>query len=224
MSQFQAFIEHNPKFIYKPIDGHGGHGHIVYHLDNAGTPEDLYDEITALPRGVIEGWIIQHKDLNRLYAGAVHTVRLHTIHDGNPENIRIYGSNLSIAFKGEIANTCLNTTLSTQVDDLTGIITTDGFDIDFNIFKEIPSSGITIRGFQLPDWDKAVDMVKRAAAIIPELGYIGWDVAFTPDGPILVEGNISPGTNGMQARCWVLEGLSGGAWPLLKPYLKKNKT
>lgn len=217
---FQNFIEGEEKFIYKPFDGYGGHGHVIYRLDSSRSPEDIYQELITLPRGVIEHWIVQHEALNRLYSGAVHTVRLHTIHNGDPENILFYGSNLSIAFKGELANTCLDTTLSAQVDDATGVITTDAYDADFNILKEIPGSGVPIRGFQLPDWDKALAVVKAAAATVPELGYIGWDVAFTPQGPVIVEGNIAPGTHGAQSRCWVSEGLSGGVWPLLRPYLK----
>jgi glutathione synthase/RimK-type ligase-like ATP-grasp enzyme len=38
-----------------------------------------------------------------------------------------------------------------------------------------------------------LDMVKEAAKVIPEMGYVGWDVAFTPNGPVLVEANDFPG-------------------------------
>ena len=44
-----------------------------------------------------------------------------------------------------------------------------------------------------PDWDKARAMVERAAQVVPQMGYVGWDVCFTPDGPCLVEGNQFPG-------------------------------
>ena len=36
-------------------------------------------------------------------------------------------------------------------------------------------------------------MVKKASKIIPEVKYIGWDVAITPDGPVIIEGNCYPG-------------------------------
>ena len=28
-----------------------------------------------------------------------------------------------------------------------------------------------------------LEMVDRAAKVVPEMGYAGWDVGFTPDGP-----------------------------------------
>jgi D-alanine-D-alanine ligase-like ATP-grasp enzyme len=36
-------------------------------------------------------------------------------------------------------------------------------------------------------------MCKQAAKKIPEVRYIGWDVAFTENGPVIVEGNEYPG-------------------------------
>ena len=35
-------------------------------------------------------------------------------------------------------------------------------------------------------------MVKEAALKIPELRYIGWDIAITDNGPVLIEGNEYP--------------------------------
>ena len=56
-----------------------------------------------------------------------------------------------------------------------------------------PATGAPIKGFTFPDWDRAVELVKSAAQVVPEVGYVGWDVCFTPEGPCLVEGNQFPG-------------------------------
>lgn len=222
MEDFLEFIDGEEKFILKPITGSGGHGHVVYKLDGSRTPEEMFNDIKTRPAGILEGWIHQHEALNALYPDAVHIARLHTIHDGTAKDICIYGANFSIAFQGEIANTCLDTSLSAQVDNETGILTSPGYDPNFAILEKVPGSGITIKGFQLPDWDKALDMCRRAAARVPEIQLIGWDVAFTPDGPVIVEGNSMPGTVGIQSRCWVDTGLTYGIWPLIKPYVKQK--
>ena len=36
-------------------------------------------------------------------------------------------------------------------------------------------------------------LVREAAQVVPQVGYVGWDVCFTPEGPCLVEGNQFPG-------------------------------
>ena len=46
---------------------------------------------------------------------------------------------------------------------------------------------------QLPFWNEVVEMLKRAMEEIPKVAYIGWDVAITPNGPVIIEGNTTPG-------------------------------
>lgn len=41
----------------------------------------------------------------------------------------------------------------------------------------------------LPDWDAAVRYVKVAHQACSNFVFVGWDVAFTPNGPIILEGN-----------------------------------
>ena len=42
-------------------------------------------------------------------------------------------------------------------------------------------------------FNEAVELVKKAAKVVPEIGYIGWDVAISENGPIIIEGNCFPG-------------------------------
>lgn len=48
----------------------------------------------------------------------------------------------------------------------------------------------------LPDWDAALRLVKAAHNACFNFVFVGWDVAFTPDGAMVLEGNTnwSPGT------------------------------
>ena len=56
---------------------------------------------------------------------------------------------------------------------------------------DIPNEKIV--GFKVPMFKEAVDLVKEAAKVVPEIGYVGWDVAISEKGPVLVEGNCYPG-------------------------------
>ena len=57
------------------------------------------------------------------------------------------------------------------------------------VIAQHPSTGKDIVGFQLPDWQRAVDLVKAASAHFPGLRLQNWDVALCPDGPVLLELN-----------------------------------
>ncbi len=50
-------------------------------------------------------------------------------------------------------------------------------------------TGYRFADFRLPYWEESVALVKQAARLIPEIPYIGWDVAVTPTGPQLIEAN-----------------------------------
>lgn len=48
-----------------------------------------------------------------------------------------------------------------------------------------------LEGVALPDWPRALALVLEAHAALPGRAVLlGWDVAFTPDGPVLIEVNL----------------------------------
>lgn len=59
-----------------------------------------------------------------------------------------------------------------------------------------PVTGIRLTGAAVPDWDAARDVALRAARAFAEVRTVGWDVAPTPDGPVVVEGNAWWGASG----------------------------
>ena len=79
------------------------------------------------------------------------------------------------------------------VDEKTGTVGNNAVDKNKKAYAVHPVSGATIAGFVFPDWEEAMRVVCRAAKEVPQVGYVGWDVAFTPNGPCLVEGNDFPG-------------------------------
>jgi hypothetical protein len=52
-----------------------------------------------------------------------------------------------------------------------------------------PTSGSPIHGVVLPDWSIAKALVIEAHKRFGELAFVGWDVALTTEGPVLIEAN-----------------------------------
>ena len=52
-----------------------------------------------------------------------------------------------------------------------------------------PQTGVVFDGFRLPWWPEALDLMRRAQRCFPELPTLGWDVALTATGPVIVEAN-----------------------------------
>lgn len=52
-----------------------------------------------------------------------------------------------------------------------------------------PLSGAAFSGFEVPFWPEACQLARQAATDFLPLTSIGWDIAITPSGPLLIEGN-----------------------------------
>jgi hypothetical protein len=57
------------------------------------------------------------------------------------------------------------------------------------VIGQHPSTGQPLIGFALPDWERAVALVKAACVNFPGLRLQNWDVALCPQGPVLLELN-----------------------------------
>ena len=61
------------------------------------------------------------------------------------------------------------------------------------IFDKHPLTGLEFNKIKkIPYVKESFEMVKEAALLIPEIRYIGWDVAITEDGPVVIEANEYP--------------------------------
>jgi len=61
-----------------------------------------------------------------------------------------------------------------------------------------PDTGCEINGIALPFWDETRSLCRRAQECCEKEHFVGWDVALTADGPVLVEANASSGIEAMQ--------------------------
>jgi hypothetical protein len=59
-------------------------------------------------------------------------------------------------------------------------------------------TGAQIKGRRLPLWAETVDLVCRAHAAFSDRITVGWDVAITDRGPVIIEGNVQSGCDMIQ--------------------------
>jgi hypothetical protein len=55
-----------------------------------------------------------------------------------------------------------------------------------------PDSGAELIGFEVPNWPKIISVALEAAATLYEVPLIGWDIAATEEGALIVEPNFTP--------------------------------
>jgi hypothetical protein len=74
-----------------------------------------------------------------------------------------------------------------------------------------PDTGALISGTELPYWDDVRDVALRSHRAFPERLLVGWDIAITTRGPLMIEGNGAPDLDIMQrfARRGLMSGRLG---------------
>ena len=150
--------------------------------------EALYAYLKEKDFYTIEDVIVNHPDVRKLYDNAVNSMRIITLLDDNKE-VHILYIVQKIGLNGSVID---NNCMFSPVDIETGKIKYPAHAGDTPlgiVYTQHPNTGITIQGYQLPYVKEAIEMVKKAALVVPQIRYVGWDVAVTPNGPIIIEGN-----------------------------------
>lgn len=150
--------------------------------------DSLYRYLKEKGFCTIEDCIIQHSDLNKLYPNAVNCLRIITILDNNGVPHCIYAV-LKMGYNGRVVD---NNGLFSPVDLKTGKIkypAHSGETPKGIVYTEHPDTHVKLVGYQLPYVKEAVNMCLKAALVVPQIRYVGWDVAITENGPVIIEGN-----------------------------------
>lgn len=189
LNEFINFFKSHDAIIVKPIDSSGGKGVEKFKYVNDDEAKELYNKLVENKQLLIEDCIKQHKDMNSLYGNSVNTLRLFTFYkDGQAYFLQAI---LKIGNGGVIDNFS-NGGMYTYLDE-NGTVFVEAIDRDDNIYYEHPISHSKIVGFKVPMFQDAINLVKECAKVIPEVSYVGWDVAISENGPVIVEGNCFPG-------------------------------
>jgi len=140
---------------------------------------------------MIQECVKQHADMKVLNPSSVNTIRVLS-YRSEMEVLIIY-SVVRIGRSGSVIDNQCAGGISTTInkDGKLGKYAFGGYATD-NIDKT--DTGIVLEGYQLPSYDKAIEMVKRLHMKLPFFNIVGWDVAIQEDGePVLIEFNTNPG-------------------------------
>ena len=69
---------------------------------------------------------------------------------------------------------------------------------EFGYTTVIPGTNRAFVGFKLPHWPEVREVAIKAANVFPRARSIGWDIAITERGPVLIEGNAEWSTSLIQ--------------------------
>lgn len=210
---FKKFVTGKENVFAKKHNSFGGDG--VKKVNLAG--EDLkvlFNQLYNNKQYLIEDTLIQNEYLDWINPKAVNNVRLVTLlKDGEAY---VVFKTLRVNAGGEEVISCHDIYMT--LDD-EGNILGNVVDDECNIYKKHPVTGFKFKGAKIPHMDKALELVKSAAKLVPEMRWIGWDVAITEDGAAIIEGNNYP-SFGLHQFYLLNDGEEVGKYKRIKEILK----
>lgn len=190
----EAFVREHGKVMAKRNNDYVGRG--IDKIDINETPDldfkKLYDDLIANKQFLIEEFCKQHPTMDELSSRSVNTIRMITFLDN--DNV----PHLLVA--------ALKSGLGSHVDnfgqggmytilDAQGNVLAPFIDMHGNNHTKHPLSGIDLMSFKVPNFEHVVSQVLEACLVVPQVRYIGWDVAVSETGDAeIIEGNTTTGS------------------------------
>ena len=196
------------EFVVKPSGGYHGKGVHALRRDGgllvgsgwSGTPAALAALMRDDPEFPV--WVAQerlhdHPELARLVGGdTLQTLRVVTLVAGDGSAEILYAA-LRLAIGGGDSDNFLRGTSGNGVSEIRvadgrlGPLTlARGDGCGFERRSDLPGTGIAVEGVAVPHWDAVAALVRDSAPALLPARTIGWDIAVTPDGPLVIEANM----------------------------------
>lgn len=188
--EYKNFIEKNKIFVEKESTGSCGRGiRLVSLKDNLIDEENYFNElIDAGVEVILEEPIYQDSYMAKLNKDSVNTVRIITMY-GN-EGIEPIFSFMKVGREGSFVDNGGAGGFFVSIDIEKGIFNTDAVNEKGERYEKHPDNGCPFKGFELPDWDKAINLCKEMASEFPIARCIGFDIAYNDKKEwIIVEAN-----------------------------------
>lgn len=207
--EFLEFLDKHEVFMSKPYDGLGGADVKKEYVKDIKDKKE-YFENAIKNRIFLEELVIQHPEMNKLCDKSVNTMRIMTFNDN--DNPRIIWMGLRVGNGINSIDNFHAKGMAVNIDINTGKLVGNAIDKDLNEYIEHPKSHIKFDGFQIPCFNEAKEMVLKASLESDKILVVGWDVAISDKGPVIIEGNRRPGFD-------IVQVLSGGRMDIVNDVL-----
>ena len=186
---FSQFVSRHDHYMVKPVAASRGKG--IRKETSPRTDKEaraVFKVLLEAGACVLEELIDQDKRIAKLHPQSVNTIRYATYYDeGQLRTIACFikiGRGESVIDNGGAGG------FLAAVDEATGKITTPGKTEFGEVIEVHPDTGIPLVGFQIPEWEELLELIKELPTVLPEQKYVGWDLALSETrGWMLVEGN-----------------------------------
>ncbi|MDX1726590.1 MAG: sugar-transfer associated ATP-grasp domain-containing protein, partial [Pseudoalteromonas tetraodonis] len=142
----------------------------------------------------------QHSYLNSIYPNSVNTLRAITVRNNNG-TVDFIAATLRMGVGGNQVDNSSAGGLLIGIDLNTGMSLKPYATYEYGIekFDKHPDTGFNFFELRIPNWENNKKEIINAAKKLTQLNLVGWDIAITQKGIIIIEANTLFGLDHTQA-------------------------
>lgn len=187
LEKYSDFISRHTKFFIKPFAGGGGINSGWFDTSKYSSPSESLQAILKNGSYVLEEGVYQCQAMADFNPDSINTLRIVTIKQS--DKISKWFAFVRTGRKGCPVDNGGRGGIIIGVDINTGEMNTDGINEKGEIFPSHPDSGKPYKGFKLPFWEESLKVAMEMMDALPTINCIGWDIALTDKGPVIIEAN-----------------------------------
>jgi len=200
----EEIVNYDLDVMFKPISGTFGYGivHIVIKdkkIMRSGKELSMSEFQSLLDKGInkkhhtatfiIQDFVgNQHHDMKRMFPNSLNTLRVSVAK--NPETgeydvlglMCLMGAGDMIVSNWHFGGVVVNVLPDGHLDRY-------GFSNAHKRVERHPDTGVVFSEIKIPFFEETIELAKKATAMFYGHRTIGWDFAFTEDGPVIIEAN-----------------------------------
>lgn len=140
---------------------------------------------------LLQIWQAQHEDMLRFCPNTLNTLRVLSLQHRD-KSVRVLHAVLRAGREAAWLDNFHAGGIAMKVDLETGRTVAPAVRLDRNqTYTHHPDTGMALDAQQIPEFKNLLQLVSRAHGLFPGLRTVGWDIAIAPDGPTIVEGNLT---------------------------------
>ncbi len=189
---FKNLFKHSGKtsVFVKAIAEMGGTG--CYLITQKKLKEDLGVHGTYILNGdfIHQEVVTQHELINKVYRNSVNTIRFDTYVDKKNET-HILSAFMRFGRGGSVVDNGCAGGFYLSVDIDRGVLKGHSHQLMKYGGERLdahPDTGVVFEGYEIPYFHESCELIKKAVSFIPDR-IIGWDIAISDTGPVIIEGN-----------------------------------
>lgn len=177
-------------FLKVALESSGGKG-ISYISKEKGNMIEQFENFNSKYVFIAQRPIRQHKDISAINDSSVNTIRIMSLL--NETEVKIYSVIMRIGQKGSKVDNASSGGVTIGVTE-DGKLKKYAHKYSGESFLEHPTNGFVFEDYQIPSFEAAKELVKRAHPMVPHFRLVSWDICIDEYGdPVLLEANLCKG-------------------------------